>query len=127
MKGKYYYKPILWAYEQGITKGYSSGPNEGKFGVGLTVSREDTVTFIYRMAKIYQKGFKDVTSSDLNNKNYKFTDVASGKYYQKPIVWAAKNSITKGYTSGPNKGKFGVGFDVLRKDIVTFLYRYDNL
>jgi hypothetical protein len=39
----------------------------------------------------------------------------------------AKNGITKGYSSGPNKGKFGVGFDVLRKDIVTFLYRYDNL
>ena len=123
----YYLKAVVWAAKNGITKGYSSGPNKGKFGVGLPVTREDTVTFIYRMAKIYQKGFEDVKSEDLTNKDYKFSDVASGKYYQKPIVWAAKNGITKGYSSGPNKGKFGVGFDVLRKDIVTFLYRYDNL
>ena len=55
-----------------------------------------------------------------------FTDVKSG-YYVDAIVWAAKNSITKGYSSGEHKGKFGVGFNVLRKDIVMFLFRYDNL
>ena len=44
----------------------------------------------------------------------------------KPVSWAAKNGITNGYSSGPDKGKFGVGYDVLRKDIVTFLYRYAN-
>ena len=96
------------------------------FGVGLDVTREDTVTFLYRMAKVIAgSSFKDVTVTDLKNQSYSFGDVASGKYYQKAIVWAAKNGITKGYSSGENKGKFGVGFNVLRGDIVTFLSRYD--
>ena len=120
--GDYYFKAVLWAEENGITKGYTSGPYAGKFGVGLTVTREDTVTFIYRTAK-YEGFDTKVTSGD--KAQYSFTDVTTG-YFVDPIVWAAKNGITKGYTSGPNKGKFGVGFDVLRKDIITFLYRYDE-
>lgn len=112
IKGKYYYKAILWAYENGITKGYSSGPHKGTFGVGLTVSREDTVTFLYRMAG--KPAYKTTKS---------FTDVEKGKYYYNAILWAAQNKITNGYADG----SFGVGKDVLRKDIVTFLYRYENL
>ena len=49
-KGSYYYNAVLWGYQNGITKGYSSGVHKGKFGVGLNVTREETVTFIYRMA-----------------------------------------------------------------------------
>ena len=117
VSGKYYYKPILWAYENGITKGYSDGPNKGTFGVGLEVTREDTVTFIYRMA-----GKPEIPVSESP-----FPDVPVSKYYCKPVAWAAANGITKGYSSGQYAGKFGVGLNVLRKDIVTFLYRYDNL
>ena len=116
----YYYKAVLWAYEKGITKGYSSGEHAGKFGVGLPVTREDTVTFIYRMA-----GKPSVSNEDL--KKYTFPDEASGAYYCKPIAWAAKSGITKGYTSGEYAGMFGVGLNVLRQDIVTFLYRYAGL
>ena len=112
----YYYKAVLWAAEKGITKGYTSGKDAGKFGVGKKITREDTVTFIYRAA-----GKPSYT------KTSKFKDVAKGKYYYDAIMWAAENGITKGYTSGEYKGKFGVGFNVLRQDIVTFLYRYNNL
>lgn len=115
-KGSYYYNAVLWAYKNNITKGYSSGPNKGKFGVGLEVSREDTVTFIYRMAG---KPSYSTTKS--------FTDVKKGAYYYDAVRWAAQNGIANGYSSGPNKGKFGVGFNVLRKDIVTFLSRYDSM
>ncbi len=116
----YYYKAVLWAYEKGITKGYSSGEYAGMFGIGLPVTREDTVTFIYRMA-----GTPAVSDADLNT--YSFPDAESGKYYRKPITWAAKNGITKGYSSGEYAGLFGVGLNVLRQDIVTFLYRYSRL
>ena len=117
VEGKYYFKPILWAYEKGITKGYSKGKYAGTFGVGLEVTREDTVTFIYRMAD----------KPDVTVDGKPFPDVETSKYYCKPVVWAAANGITKGYSSGPYAGTFGVGLEVLRKDIVTFLYRYDNL
>ena len=111
-KGAYYYNAVLWAYKNGITKGYSSGPNKDKFGVGLNVTREDTVTFIYRMAG---KPEYSTTKS--------FKDIVRGKYYYDPVRWAAQNNITKGYPDGT----FGVGKDVLRQDIVTFLYRYAGL
>ncbi|MBQ9815763.1 MAG: Ig-like domain-containing protein [Lachnospiraceae bacterium] len=127
-KGAYYYKAVLWAYEKGITKGYSSGPYKGKFGVGLTVTREDTVTFLYRLAKIELDEW-DTKVTDYDRELYgNFTDLKGKekKYYYDPIVWAAMYGITKGYSSGPNAGKFGVGFNVLRKDIVTFIYRYDD-
>ena len=110
-KGTYYYNAVLWAYQQGITKGYSSGPNKGKFGVGLNVTREDTVTFIYRMA-----------GKPKYSTNKSFSDVVKGKYYYDAVRWAAQNKITNGYADGT----FGVGKDVLRKDIVTFLYRYTH-
>ena len=84
------------------------------------MTREDTVTFIYRMA-----GKPAVSNLDL--KAYSFPDEVSGAYYCKPVAWAAKNGITKGYSSGEYAGMFGVGLNVLRQDIVTFLYRYANL
>ena len=113
--GQYYYKAVLWAKEKGITNGYSSGPYQGMFGVGLPVSREDTVTFLYRAAG--KPSYAGESS---------FTDVSKGKYYYKAIMWAAEKGITKGYSSGPYKGMFGVGLDVLRKDIMTFMYRYSK-
>ena len=83
------------------------------------------MTFLYRMAKVLGgSSFRDVTAADLEK--YTFKDIVSGKYYQKAVVWAAKNGITKGYSSGEHAGKFGVGFSVLRGDIVTFLSRYDE-
>ncbi len=42
--GKYYYKAILWAKENGITGGVS----ETLFGVGQTCTRAETVTFLYK-------------------------------------------------------------------------------
>ena len=107
-KGKYYYDPIMWAAENGITKGYG----DGTFGVGKEITREDTVTFIYRAAG--KPNYKQAKS---------FKDVAKGKYYYNAIMWAAENGITNGYTSGEYAGKFGVGLNVKREDIVTFLYR----
>lgn len=117
--GKYYEDAVVWAAKNEITKGYSSGPYKGKFGVSLEVTREDTVTFLYRVA-----GKPTVSAAD--QKKYTFPDVKSTAYYAKPVAWAAKNGITKGYSSGPYKGKFGVGLNVLREDIVTFMYRYQQ-
>lgn len=119
-KGVYYYTAALWAYENGITKGYSSGDYEGMFGVGLPVTREDVVTFIYRAA-----GKPVISESDAEK--YSFPDIDTDAYYSKAVSWAAKKGITKGYSEGEYAGLFGVGLNVLRQDIVTFLYRYSKL
>ena len=42
--GKYYFKPVLWAVENGITGGVSAT----LFGVGRTCTRAQIVTFLYK-------------------------------------------------------------------------------
>jgi hypothetical protein len=47
----YYYKATLWANENKIANGYSSGQYAGGFGPKLDCLREHVVTFLYRYAK----------------------------------------------------------------------------
>ncbi|MBQ7994092.1 MAG: S-layer homology domain-containing protein [Solobacterium sp.] len=47
----YYYKATLWANEEGIANGYSTGSHAGGFGPKLECLREHIVTFLYRYAK----------------------------------------------------------------------------
>ena len=124
----YYYKAILWAAEQGIAKGYSSGKYKGKFGVGKTITREECVVFLYRAAGspdvegIIDKA-KAYLGFDPYERNGHFPDVAGGKYYYNAVRWAFIQGITKGYDSGEYAGKFGVGVECLREHVITFLYR----
>ena len=66
-------------------------------------------------------------TSDRPESKFKFTDVIGtykpGTDTYNAIAWGYVNKITNGYTSGPNKGKFGCSLDCMRKDIATFLYR----
>jgi hypothetical protein len=43
-EGKWYYKPILWAVENGIT----GGVDAKHFGVGQPCTRGQIVTFLYK-------------------------------------------------------------------------------
>ena len=104
--GKYYYKPVLWAVEQGITSGTTEitfGPNDG-------CTRGQVVTFLWRYAG----------SPKPEAEHNPFFDVESGKYYYKPVLWALENGIT----SGTSPMTFGTVDVCTRAQIVTFLYRY---
>ena len=48
--GAWYTDAIKWASSVGITTGYKSGPNAGKFGPEDLVTREQLATFMYRFA-----------------------------------------------------------------------------
>jgi len=101
----YYYKAVLWAIEQGITKGTSAtafSPND-------TVTRCQTMTFLWRTAG-------EAASSSANP----FTDVVGNAYYYNAVLWAVEKEITQGTSTAsfsPNGG-------CTRAQIVTFLYRY---
>lgn len=112
IKGSYYYKAILWAVENGITNGYSSGPYAGKFGVGLDCTREQAMTFMWRMAG---KPKPTTTSNP-------FSDVKKSDYFYKAVLWASENKIANGYSDGT----YGVGISCLREHMVTFLSRYNS-
>lgn len=106
-KSDYFYKAVLWAVDEGITKGY----DDGTFGVGKTCLREHLATFLWRIA-----------GSPLPRESKTFTDVKESDYYYNAVLWAAENAITKGYSDG----SFGPEKDCLRQHTVTFLYRYSQ-
>ena len=103
--GKYYFKPVLWAVENGVT----GGVGDGKFGVGRPCTREQAVSFLW----------KALGAPEPEGTESPFTDVKPGKYYYKPVLWAAENGVT----GGVGDGKFGVGSSCTRAQIVTFLYK----
>ena len=52
-----------------------------------------------------------------------FTDVRDESHaYYSAIYWAANKGITKGYTTGPKAGQFGMDDNCTRGQIVRFLY-----
>ena len=104
-EGDYFYKAVLWAVENGITKGTS----DTEFSPADTCTRGQIVTFLYR----YEGEPKvDATESA-------FTDVKTTDYFFAPIAWAVENEITQGI----GDGKFGPNDTCTRAQVVTFLYR----
>ena len=104
----YFYKPVLWAVEKGITTGVS----KTKFDPQGICTRAQTVTFLWRMAG----------KPEPKAKTSKFKDVKSKDYFYKATIWASEKSIVAGYSDGTFKpqGK------CLRRQMVTFLYKYSN-
>ena len=102
--GSYYYDAVLWAMEQGITKGTS----DTAFSPDATCTRAQIVTFLWR-----------ANGSPVVSGNSAFTDVAADAYYAAAVTWAEKNGVT----GGIGGGLFGSNNNCTRAQIVTFLYR----
>ena len=103
-KGSYYETAVLWAVENGITKGTSA----------TTFSPEDNCTRAQIAAFLWRsQGMPDAGTSN------PFTDVTSGKYYYNAVLWAVENGIT----NGTSATTFSPDEDCARDQIVTFLYR----
>ena len=100
----YYYKAVLWAVEQGVTKGTTATT----FSPDTTVTRGQVVTFLFRAA-----GAKKADGAN------PFTDVKSGEYYTDAVLWA----VAKGITNGTTATTFSPEQNCTRGQIVTFLYR----
>ena len=100
----YYYDAVLWAVEKGVT----SGTSATTFSPDATVTRGQTVTFLYRNA-----GSPEVSGT------MPFTDVKADAYYAKAVQWAVQQKIT----TGTSETTFSPMSDCTRGQIVTFLYR----
>ena len=81
---KFYFTPVYWAlrHDPQITNGTTAST----FSPDKTCTRGEVVTFLWRTA-----GCPEPTS----NEN-PFTDVKSGKFYYKAVLWAVEQGITKG-------------------------------
>ena len=102
--GSYYYDAVLWAVENGITKGTS----DTMFSPDATCSRAQIVTFLWRSQKSPAAGTANP-----------FTDVKASAYYADAVLWAVKKDITKGTTNTT----FSPDANCTRAQIVTFIWR----
>lgn len=102
--GSYFEKAVLWAVENGITKGTS----DTTFGPDASCTRAQIVTFLWRAG-----------GSHAVSGNSAFSDVAADAYYAAAVAWAEKNGVT----GGIGGGLFGSDNTCTRAQIVTFLHR----
>ena len=102
--GSYYYDAVLWAVENGITKGTS----DTMFSPDATCSRAQIVTFLWRSQKSPAAGTANP-----------FTDVKASAYYADAVLWAVKEDVTKGTTNTT----FSPDANCTRAQIVTFIWR----
>ena len=104
-KGEYYYDPVLWAVDAGIT----SGTSATAFSPDAACSRAQVVTFLWRM----------VASPDPAAITLPFTDVSESDYFYKSVKWAFGSNIT----GGTSATAFSPNNSCTRGQVVTFLWR----
>ena len=103
-KDAYYRKAVLWAAGEGIT----SGTSPTTFSPNATVTRAQTVTFLWR--------WEGEPEADQRSG---FRDVPAGQYYSQAVAWA----VEAGITNGTGTTTFSPGQTCTRAQIVTFLWR----
>ena len=103
--GAYYEDAVVWAVKKGIT----SGTSATTFSPDGSCTRAQAVTFLWRAA-----GSPEPKSAAMP-----FTDVPAGSYFEKAVLWAVENRITK----GTSDTTFGPDASCTRAQIVTFLWR----
>ena len=107
--GDYFYQPVLWAKENGVTAGTSATT----FSPGNPCTRGQIVTFLWKALK----------SPEPTSYDNPFTDVSSGDYFYRPVLWAKENGVTSGTTATT----FSPGKACTRGQAMTFLYKAMNI
>ena len=107
-EGSYYYDPVLWAVENGITNGTS----DTEFSPTKNCNRAQVVTFLWRAAG------KPEPASTKNP----FDDVVESDYFYKAVLWAVEKDIT----NGTSDTEFSPTKDCNRAQVVTFLWRAEG-
>ena len=107
-KSDYFYKACIRGNENHIVEGYK----DGTFGPQIVCARKHAVTFLWRLAN------KPKPASGKN----KFKDVKKSDYFYTATLWASEKGILAGYSDGT----FRPNGNCLRRQMVTFLYKYDK-
>ena len=103
--GDFFYKPVLWAVEKGITNGTTATT----FGSYTNCNRAAVVTFLWRAAG----------SPEPKSTSHPFVDVKISDFFYESVLWAVENGITNGIDAT----HFGPTAYCNRAQVVTFLYR----
>ena len=109
LDGTWYTDAVLWAVENVITNGLT----ETTFGPNAVCNRAQVVTFLHRACG----------SPAPELEENPFADVENGSWYEAPVLWALENGVT----TGASDVSFNPNGQCLRAQVVTFLYRADQI
>ena len=101
----WFYDDVAFVYKNGLF----SGTDSRSFSPNASMTRAMLVTVLYRL-----EGEPTVTGRS------SFTDVRSGAYYEKSVIWAAANGIV----TGTDSTSFSPDAKVTREQLAAILYRY---
>lgn len=142
-RSSYFYTPVLWALEAGITTGRS----ENAFAPDAPCSRGEVVTFLWAMAgrpepepepdpdptpapepepdpeQPSEPNPTDETEPAPAPSDKPFDDVDSRDFFYLPVLWA----VDAGITGGTGAGCFSPGKSCNRAEILTFLRALSEL
>lgn len=105
----YFYKAVLWAFEEGIT----AGTGNNTFSPNAPCSRGQIITFIWRAWR----------SPVSELKENPFTDIGDGDYWKEAVLWSYENGITFGMAYSSSEFLFSPNRICTRAQIITFLFK----
>ena len=113
--GKWYTDAVIWAARKGIVDGYGNG----YFGVFDTVTREQTVTILYRYAK-----YMGVSVSKLADLKYFIDAKDVSDFAEEPFGWAVKRDIIEGKAVSGGSLKLDPQGATARVEMAAMLMRF---
>ena len=105
--GSFFEDAVAWLAQSGIT----TGTSPTTFSPNQAVNRAQMATFLWRFAG-EPTGF-----------SHPFVDVESPSFYESGVAWMSANGIT----TGTSPTTFSPEAELNRAQVVTFLFRFDNL
>ena len=108
----YYYIPVKWAYQKGVTAGVSGF----EFGTNTTVTRGQFVTWLYNLA-VANGATTAIKDTDVVAT---YSDVPTTAYYAKAVQWAK----AAGVAAGTGNGEFTPNKKISRAQALTMVYNY---
>ena len=103
-QGKWSYRPVCWALENGI----ASGVSQTSFAPNQKCTRAQAVTFLWVLSGRPQPTLQ----------NSPFADVKEKSYYYTPVLWA----VERGITAGKEPERFKPNDICTRAEVVAFLW-----
>ena len=88
-----------------------NGVGNGKFGMNTTMNRAMMATVFYNLE-----------NGPDHDGEHDFHDVQEGKYYAKPVAWAAESGVLSGYSDG----SFRADAPVTREQLAVMLWNYSG-
>lgn len=107
--GDWYYDATDYVFSRKIM----TGMNRKEFGPGVTLSRAQFATILYRM--------QEEPAVEYNGDV--FPDVGDGQFYTYPAMWAKGTGVISGYEDG----RFGPADTITREQMAVMMFRYANM